>query len=129
VKIGQKPFGLVSMLESYNEVVTVAHDDYFALGLLLSPLLNPQVEYVMKVDIGQNGTDTAALNRTHLTLYPLPLFQHTRPQPFSYQAYDASVSDAVLYKLHQPSVVKGIEESTNVGIEHPVHLLRHQPYR
>jgi hypothetical protein len=116
------------MLESYNEVVAVAHNDYFPLGLLLSPLLNPQVEYIVKVDIGQKWTDTATLNPTHLTLYPLPLFQHTRLQPLPYQANNASVSYAVLYELYQPSVLKGVKEPTNVGIEHPVHLLRHQPH-
>jgi len=35
----------------------------------------------------------------------------------------------VLDELHQPSVVEGVEETTDVGIEHPVHLLRHQPRR
>jgi hypothetical protein len=34
----------------------------------------------------------------------------------------------VLKKLDQPPVVDGIEESTDICIEHPVHLLPHQPY-
>jgi len=114
VKINQKPFGLVTMLESHNEVIAIAHDDYLALCLLLPPLLNPQVEYIVKVDIGQKWTDTATLNRTHFLLYPLPLFQHTGPQPFSYQANDASVSNAMLDKLYQPPMLKGLKGSYDI---------------
>src|SRR4030065_2246270 len=31
MKIGQEPFGFVTMLESHNEVVRIAHNDHFAL--------------------------------------------------------------------------------------------------
>lgn len=62
MKISQKPFGLVTMLESYNEVIAVAHGDHIALCLLLPPLPDPQVEYIVKVDVGQKRTNTAALN-------------------------------------------------------------------
>ena len=34
-----------------------------------------------------------------------------------------SIRNAMLDKLDQPSVVDGIEEPTDIGIEHPVHLL------
>jgi hypothetical protein len=35
----------------------------------------------------------------------------------------------VLDKLHQPAVFEGIEEAADVGIEHPVHLSRHDSDR
>jgi hypothetical protein len=35
----------------------------------------------------------------------------------------------MLDKLHQPPVVEGVEEPTEVGIEHPVHVLRRDPDR
>jgi hypothetical protein len=66
IKIGQEPFGFATMLESHNEVITIAHNNNVTLRLLLPPLSDPQVEYIMKVDIGQERTDTAALNRPHL---------------------------------------------------------------
>lgn len=38
--------------------------------------------------------------------------------------YDALVRDSVLNELHQPFVVDGVEESTDVRIEYPAYLLR-----
>src|SRR5207245_4963185 len=46
----------------------------------------------------------------------------TPVQPFLDEAHDAPVRNPVLDKLHQPSVVDGIKEPTDVQVEHPVHL-------
>src|SRR5437016_4345732 len=58
-----------------------------------------------------------------------PLLQHAGPQPFLDEAHDARVPHTVLEKLHQPSVVEGIKEATDIGIEHPVHPPRREPDR
>ena len=60
----QKLLGLITILESNNEVVSKPHDDNIALSLLRSPPLNPQIEHVVKVDVGQERADTTALHRT-----------------------------------------------------------------
>jgi hypothetical protein len=39
----------------------------------------------------------------------LTLFQHPGVQPFLDEPHDASVGDAVLDKLHQPSLIESIE--------------------
>ena len=65
----------------------------------------------------------------HLTLCLLPVFQHPGGQPFLDQPHDAPVRHTVLDELHQPFVPQRIEEAANVGIEHPVHLLRHDAHR
>jgi hypothetical protein len=52
----------------------------------------------------------------------LPSSQHAGLEPFLDQSHDAPVRDAVLEKLHQPSVIESVEEASDVGIEHPVHL-------
>ena len=40
-----------------------------------------------------------------------------------------SVRDPVLEELHQPAVIKLVEEVADVRVEHPVHLLPHDPDR
>src|SRR5262249_37325682 len=118
----EEPLGLLTMLESNDEVVGEAHDHDISERLLLPPLLDPEVEHVMEIDVRQERADAAALDRTHLGLCPPPLLQHAGLEPLLYQSHDAPVRDAVLDKLHQPPVIESVEEATNVGIEHPVHL-------
>ena len=83
----------------------------------------------MKIDVGQQRTDAPALNRAHLTACPLPVLQHAGVEPFLDQPHDAPVRHTVLDESHQPSVVESVEEAPDVGVEHPVHLLRHDPGR
>src|SRR5216684_3270015 len=51
--------------------------------------------------------------------------RHARVQPFLDEPHHAPVRTPVLDKLDHPTVVDGIEEATDVEVEHPVHLLRH----
>src|SRR5215475_13319597 len=102
------------MLKSSHEVIGETHEDDFSPCLLLPPLLNPEVEYIMEIDVGQQRADTSTLNRPYLTLHPLPLLQHACLEPFLDQAHDAPVGDAMLDKLHQPSVIESIVELPDV---------------
>jgi len=40
------------MLEAYDDVIGVTHDDDLTSGIALSPLVCPEIEDVMEVDIG-----------------------------------------------------------------------------
>ena len=44
---------LLAMLEAHHEVIGEAHDDDVASRPLLPPLMDPQVEYVVQVDVGE----------------------------------------------------------------------------
>src|SRR5205085_8958433 len=92
-----------------------------------TPVLHPEVEHVVQVDVGQQRRGTAALWRSFFTAPPLALFQHARVQPFTDEPRDALVSYAVLDELNQPFMVQTIEERTDVAIQHPVHSPRQQP--
>jgi hypothetical protein len=116
-KLGKEPLSFPTMLESHDEIIRPAHHDYIASRLPLPPSLNPQVKYVVKIEIRQKRTDAPPLYCTHFALYLLPLFQHSRLQPFLDEADNPSVSDAVLDKPYQPSVVEGIKETTNICIK------------
>src|SRR3989442_956685 len=123
-QLGEEPLGVLAMLESDDEVIGKLHDDDVAVGLRLPPPLDPEVEHILQVDVGQERTDAPALDRPGPTLCSLPALQHAGPQPFLDETHDAPVRHTVLEKPHQPSVVEGIEEATDIGIEHPVHLPR-----
>src|SRR5215472_2946124 len=116
------------MLKSSHEVIGKPYEDDLS-ARLLPPLLNPEVERVVKIDVGQQWANTPALNRPYLTLHPLALFQHARLEPFLDQTHDAPVGYAMLDKLHQPPVIESVIELPDVGVEHPVHLSRPDPYR
>jgi hypothetical protein len=120
----QKPFCILTMLKSRNKVIRKADEDALPARLLPSPLLDPEVENIVEVDVRQQRADTPALNRSYLTVYSFALFQHARPEPFLDQAHDAPVGNAVLDKLHQPFLIESVIKLPDVGIEHPVHWSR-----
>jgi len=55
-------------------------------------------------------------------LRPFPVFQNSCIQPLLDVANDTPIRDAMLNELHQPLVVDGVEKSTNVRVEYPVHF-------
>ena len=63
-QVGEKPLGVVSMLESHDKIIGKPDDDHIALRLPVTPSVSPEVEDVVQVDIGQKRTHTAALHRT-----------------------------------------------------------------
>ena len=60
------------------------------------------------------------LPRLHLVRYGGCLAPHSR-------LHGAIIPTPLLNELHQPSVRQGVEESTDVDIEHPVHLTLYEP--
>src|SRR5277367_1451591 len=48
-----EPLGVGLMLEANDDVVSVAHHDDVAMGMAFPPLICPQIEDVMQVDVGQ----------------------------------------------------------------------------
>ena len=125
-KLLPEPLSIRLVLEPNHDVIGKPDDDHVVSGVRLPPCLDPEVEHVMEVDIRQERRCAATLRRSLLHPYPLPLLQHAGVQPFLNEPHDASVRNPVLDERHQPPVVDGIEEATDVHIEHPVHVLRQQ---
>jgi hypothetical protein len=113
-KFRKEPLSFPTMLESHDEIIRPAHHDHITSRLLLPPSLNPQVQYIVEIEVRQQGTDTSPLYRTSFTLYLFPLFQHSRLQPFLNEADDPSIRNAVPDKLDQPFVVEGIKGSYDI---------------
>src|SRR6267143_707897 len=118
--------GIRFAVESHHDVIREAHDDDIAVCPLLTPRLDPQIEYVMKIDVGQKRRSTATLGRPFLRPYSFPILQHAGAQPFLNEPHDAPICNPMLDELHKPFVGKSIEKAFDVQIEHPVHFLRQQ---
>src|SRR5467141_1147899 len=125
-KLRPKLISIRFAVESHHDVVGKSHDDDVAVRALLTPCLNPQVKYVMKIDVRQKRRGTATLGRPFLRPYSFPILQHAGLQPFLDEPHDAPVCYPVLDELHQPFVGNSIEKAFDVQIEHPVHLSRQQ---
>src|SRR6266478_5446309 len=125
-KFRPKLIGIRFAVEAHHDVIRKSHDDHIAVRALLTPRLDPQVEYVMKIDVRQKRRSTSALGRPFLGPYSFPILQHAGVQPFLDEPHDAPICNPVLDELHQPFVGKPIEKAFDVQIEHPVHFSRQQ---
>ena len=125
-KFRPKLIGIRFAVKAHHDVVSESHHDHIAVRPLLTPCLDPQVEYVMKIDVRQKRRSTSALGRSFLHSYSFPILQHAGLQPFLDEPHDAPICNPVLDELHKPFVGKPIEKAFDIQIEHPVHFSRQQ---
>lgn len=114
---------ITHILETHHKVVSVTHDDNVTARVPPSPLVSPQVEGVVKIDVRKERRNRRSLRRAHLALYLRPVLHHSRAKPFLDQTQDPPIPDSVLQELQHPPMVDGVEEPADVRIEHPVHFL------
>src|SRR5262249_9722272 len=95
--------GLV--LETHDEIITVANQVRLSLQPWLHHPLEPQVKHVVKVEVAEHDANTAPLRDPFLGGLNDPVFQHPSFQPPSDQPQDARVSDTVLHKAQEPCVI------------------------
>ena len=57
-----------------------------------------------------------------LRLVTRSILYHSRAQPLADKTQEPPVCNPMLDKLHQPPVLDGVEEATDVRVEHPVHF-------
>src|ERR1700677_163648 len=117
-----EPLGIRFSLESNDNVVGKSHDDDITVCLFSAPPLNPQVEYVMEVHVGQQRRCAATLRRAFFHSHPLPVLQHASVQPFLDESHNASVRNSMLDELHQPFVRNLVEKAANIQIKHPAYF-------
>src|SRR5882762_1490361 len=125
-KFRPKLIGIRFAVKARHDVVRESHHDHIAVRALLTPCLDPQIKYVMKIDVRQERRSTSALGRPLFHSYSLPILQHAGIQPFLDEPHDAPVCNPVFDELHKPFVGKPIEKAFDVQIEHPVHFPRQQ---
>jgi hypothetical protein len=118
-----EPLGVRAMLKPNDGVVGVPDDEHVTAGVPRSPLLGPEIEDVVQVDVREQRRNSRPLRRPVFACRPRPVFDHSCPEPFLDQAQDPLVRDPVLEELQQPAMIKAGEEVADVRVEHPVHLL------
>jgi site-specific DNA recombinase len=72
------------------------------------------------------GSDHRALRCACLRLRPSASLHHSSPQPFSNQAQNARVGDAMLHETDHPAFIEVIEKAADVRVQYVVHLLLQQ---
>ena len=77
----------------------------------------------------RKGRDHRSLRSSFFRRRPFPILEYAGPQPFLDQAEDPSVPDAMLEKLDHPFLRKRAKAVPDVRIQHPIHLLPHDPDR
>ena len=97
------------VLEADDDIVGIAHDDDVAGGFSPSPLLGPEIEDVVQVDVGEQRRCHRPLRSPRLTDAPFSVFQNARLEPLAHKADDALVADPVLQEPDQPC--PGLTES------------------
>jgi hypothetical protein len=50
-----EPPRVAFVLKADDHIIGIAHDDDLAIGVLPSPLLGPEIEDVVQVDVGEQG--------------------------------------------------------------------------
>jgi hypothetical protein len=85
-----------------NQIIGIAHEDHFAFGLSSPPLLVPQVEYVVQVDIGKQWRNHCTLRCPLLTDAPVPIFQNAHLEPLAHKKNDALIANPMLQESDQP---------------------------
>jgi hypothetical protein len=69
------------------------------------------------------------VRRALFALHPSSVLHHPCSQPLLDESQDPFVPYPMLKELHHPSVIDGVVIRTDVGIEHPIHLLAHDSDR
>src|SRR5947207_7416780 len=120
--IRQEPLGVGFVLKSEDSVVGETHHNHIPSGVTLTPLVHPQVERIMEINVGQQGRCSRTLRDASLTVRPDPFIQHSSLQPFAYQTNHAFIRNPMLQEADQPISAQPVEEASDIDIEDPVHL-------
>ena len=89
-------------LATNDEIIAVAHDDGVPRGLSGAPfLLEPEVEDIVQVNIGEDGRNHRALRSPLQVVLPLGAFHDAGVQPLGNQPQYPFVPDSVLEKPQQ----------------------------
>jgi hypothetical protein len=75
LEVGPEADRIGLVLEAHHEVVGVAHDDHLTAGDALPPLLYPEVDHVVQVDVRKERRDRRPLRRSFFRGRPFPVFE------------------------------------------------------
>src|SRR5215831_16832601 len=74
-------------------------------------LLEPEVEHIVQIDVGEDGAERTALRRARLRTDDDPVLHDAGPEPFTNQAQNDAVRNAVRDHPPQPLMVDVVERT------------------
>src|SRR6516225_2495452 len=116
---------VLSVLESRKKIISKTHQIRLTPTSRLDLLLKPQVEQKVKVDVTQHGRDRTALRSTLFCVNDDAVLHCSGIEPFSDQAQNHRVRNAMGHHLAQPLTIDSREITADVGFKHLHHLLGH----
>jgi len=67
-KLSQEPLRVLPVLEANHEVITKPDKDNIARGVPSPPLVSPQIEHIVQIDVGKQGTNDSMNAKDNLGL-------------------------------------------------------------
>src|SRR3954468_839028 len=117
---------LRSVLTADHQVIRIpTHDDLSGCSVS-PPLVYPEVDDIVEKDVRKDWADPRSLRHPHLPRFPSAALEEAGPEPPLDQAENPGGQQSCAPTSASAIRVNGIEESSDVEIEHPVHTLRHQ---
>src|SRR6266571_8935341 len=117
----QDTLRILAILKAENEIIGVPNFGGHAAQARLYLVLEPLVEHVVQVNIGQQGTDYLPLSGPCLGGQETAIFDDADVNPFPNQAEDAAVAYPSLDERHELAPHDGVEVALNVGFENIRH--------
>src|SRR3989338_5775108 len=117
----QDSLRVLAILKAENEIVRVSDFGGPPAQARFHLLLEPLIEHVMEVDVGQQGTDDLPLSGPGLGDQEPAVFDDANVNPFLNQAEDAAVANPSLDERHELTPHNRVEVALNVGFKHIRH--------
>src|SRR3954447_24088840 len=95
-KLDREPLRVFTILKSHHEVISEAHDHDVTVRVPRPPLVSPQVQDVVGVDVPEQRRNRSPLRDALLKRRPGPVLDAPRGQPLLDQPQDPAVRDPVL---------------------------------
>src|SRR5262245_37007933 len=108
-----------------TKIVSESDEVGLSLTLRLEPLLEPQIENKMQVDISQQRADRPALWSSLFASRDDPILHYACIEPLTNQTQNDRVGNAIGNHPAQPGMINVVEVSPDVGFENLAHLLGH----
>src|SRR5512144_862595 len=120
-KVSVKPLCVLPVLESHHGIVSEAHDHDLTTRAPAPPLMGPEVEDVVRINVGEQRRNRSPLRNAFIERRPRPILDDPRGHPLLDQPQDPLIRDPVLNKPLQPLMVKAGEVVPEIQVEHPAH--------
>src|SRR3984893_4875175 len=113
----QDPLRVLAVLKAENEVIGVPNFGSHAAQARLHLVLEPLVEHLLQVNVGQQGTDDLPLSGPGLGYQEPAVFDTANVNPFPNHPEDAAVANPSLDERHELAPHNPVEVALNVGFE------------